>query len=163
MANIVKNKYYNNISSYIIASILLFSGISKCFYLQRFAEEVSQYSEFYVSSSFSPLSEFIAIALCFIEIIVGVLLFTKKLLFIAASMSFLLMSFFLYLTGINYLFPTVLGSIESCGCFGELIHFTAKGSFIKSGVLWLIALNIFISSIKNKQTILDKWRGIRKT
>ena len=147
----------------MLASVFLLSGISKFFYLKGFATEVSQYSELYVSSFLSPWSEHIAFTVCCIEIIVGVFLFSKKLLFITASMSFLLMSFFLYLTGINYLFPTVLGSIESCGCFGELIHFTAKDSFIKSGVLWLIALNLFISSIKNKQTILYKWRGFRKT
>ena len=59
------------------------------------------------------------------------------------------MTFFIYLTGVNYLSPTLLGSIESCGCFGELIHFSAKGSFIKTIVLWIIAFITFVSNIKN--------------
>lgn len=98
MEGIITNKYnINNVARLMLASVFLLSGISKFFYLKGFATEVSQYSELYVSSFLSPWSEHIAFTVCCIEIIVGVFLFSKKLLFITASMSFLLMSFFLYL------------------------------------------------------------------
>ena len=66
--------------------------------------------------------------------------------FIFGAFAFVAMlSLFVYLTGVNLFFPTVIGSIESCGCFGELIHFTPLSSFIKSVILLLIAIaNLYI-------------------
>ena len=56
-----------------------------------------------------------------------------------------ILSFFVFLTGVNLFFPTVIGSIEACGCFGELIHFTPLSSFIKSVILLVIAIaNLYI-------------------
>ena len=38
-----------------------------------------------------------------------------------------------------------MGSIESCGCFGELVHFSPLGAFIKSLVLFVVSLvNLFL-------------------
>lgn len=51
---------------------------------------------------------------------------------------------FVWLTGVNLFFPTIFGSVESCGCFGELVHFTPVGSFVKSMVLWMLALVLFV-------------------
>ena len=59
--------------------------------------------------------------------------------------------FFVYLTGINLFFPSIIGSIESCGCFGELIHFTPIESFVKSVVLWLLSLVLMINSYREHE------------
>lgn len=147
---------------YLLAIVLLVSGISKCFYFHSFSAEVSLYSELYVSSVFVPFSEQIAIAVCSVEILLGILsFFTKFTLFSTFTVS-VLMLFFLYLTGVNYLFPTLLGRIESCQCFGDLIHFSAKGSFIKTVVLCAVSFTTFYLVVKEKQTSLYKRRVIRK-
>ena len=60
--------------------------------------------------------------------------------------------FFVYLTGVNLFFPTIIGSIETCGCFGELVHFTPVSSFVKSVVLLVMAaVNV---------SLIVKWRKV---
>lgn len=66
------------------------------------------------------------------------------------------MLFFLCLTGENYFLPTMLGRIESCGCLGELIHFSAKGLFIQILVLCIISFATFCLVIKGKQPLRIK-------
>ena len=144
-------EFIDVVSRFILSVVLLLSGFSKLFYLQGFSIEVSQYSEFYISSLLTPWGSQIAITVCCFEILLGLLLFVPKILLLSTLTTLVLMTFFIYLTGVNYLSPTLLGSIESCGCFGELIHFSAKGSFIKTIVLWIIAFITFVSNIKNNR------------
>ncbi len=135
-----------NVGRKTLTAVMLLSGVSKLFYLQSFSEEVAQYSELYVSQLLVPWSKVIAVAVCCTEILLGLLLPMSKISIYTTLAAFALITFFLYLTGANYLFPTALGSVESCGCFGELVHFSAKGSFVKSVALWTIA---FITVICN--------------
>lgn len=151
----MKGKYFtkigliNRLSRYLLAAVLLLSGGSKLFYLQGFATEVSLYSELYVSSILVPWSYAIALVVCCVEIGLGILLYNMRFALYSIFVVFALMTFFLYLTGVNYLSPTIFGSVESCGCFGELIHFSAKGSFTKAVILWIVAFVVFLLSIKN--------------
>jgi hypothetical protein len=48
------------------------------------------------------------------------------------------LGFFTYITYINY--TDLYGGIESCGCFGELIHFTPASSFYKNIALFILSL-----------------------
>jgi uncharacterized membrane protein YphA (DoxX/SURF4 family) len=144
---------FSKIGRYLLAIVLLTSGISKCFYLHSFSNEVSQYSELYVSSALVSFSSQIAIAVCCVEILLGLLLLFARFTLLSIFTVSVLMLFFLYLTGVNYFFPTVLGRIESCGCFGELIHFSARGSFIKTLVLCVISFATFCLVVKEKQTL----------
>ena len=139
-----------NVGRILLAAIMLLSGISKLFYLQGFSKEVAQYSELYVSQSLVSWSKGIAVAVCCAEIMLGLLLPMSKISIYTTLAVFALMTFFLYLTGTNYLFPTALGSVESCGCSGELVHFSAKGSFVKSVAQWTIALITAICNWKHK-------------
>ncbi len=134
----------------LLAVVMLLSGISKLFYLQGFSEEVAQYSELYVSQSLVSWSKGIAVAVCCAEIMLGLLLPMSKMSIHTTLAAFALMTFFLYLTGMNYFFPTALGSVESCGCFGELVHFSAKGTFVKSVALWAVAIITVICNWKYK-------------
>ena len=139
-----------NVGRKTLAAVMLLSGVSKLFYLQGFSEEVAQYTELYVSQSLVSWGKAIAVAVCCTEILLGMLLPMSKISIYTTFATFALMTFFLYLTGMNYLFPTALGSVESCGCFGELVHFSAKGSFVKSVALWIAALITVICNWKNK-------------
>ena len=65
---------------------------------------------------------------------------------------FVLLTFFTWLTAVNYFAPSLFGSIESCGCFGDLIHFSPLASFIKSAVMWFAAL---VSAFMYKNTPLN--------
>ncbi len=148
----------NHVGRYLLAAVLLLSGVSKLFYLQGFATEVTLYSELYVSSVFTSWSEVIALLVCCVEIGLGAFLCFKSCSFLSTLLVWVLMTFFLYLTGVNYFYPTLFGSVESCGCFGELIHFSAKGSFIKTVILWFVALVAFLTNINRKEFNFSQYR-----
>lgn len=131
--------------SYGLGLIFILSGLAKIFSLDSFAVEIAQYAESYIGQWAVANRFLVALCVCFSEIAVGVLAFCGKYMKIASFLMLFALSFFLYLTGMNYFFPPVTGSIEACGCFGEIIHFSPIASFFKSIILWLMAcLNIFV-------------------
>lgn len=139
--------------SYIIGIVFATSGILKSVNIDSFTQEVQQYIDLYMLDYIYGWSRGIAIAVCALELLIGILTLTG-LFRMLISMTFLVMiSFFLYLTGLNAFFPSeYFGSVESCGCFGELIHFSPMASFIKSVILWVLAvilllMNMFRASI----------------
>ena len=89
-----------------------------------------------------------AVGVCAMEMTLALLAIRREYRRTASAGFFLMLSFFVYLTGVNLFFPTIMGSIESCGCFGELIHFSPLASFIKSAVLWMLSLVLLASTFK---------------
>lgn len=118
----------------------ILSGVMKAVNVYSFAQEIRLYIEAYMDSYFVQWTVEIAVAICAIETITGLLALRKKYAPIVAVIFLLMMSFFVWLTGINLFYPSLMGSIESCGCFGELIHFSPLASFVKSVVLWGMAV-----------------------
>lgn len=91
--------------------------------------------------------------ICAIETTIGLMALGKKYKLMVSVFFLGLMSFFLWLTGINLFMPSLVGSIESCGCFGEFIHFSAVGSFIKCIVLFIMSLALFLLLIKEGERL----------
>ena len=118
----------------------ILSGMMKAVNVYSFAQEIRLYIEAYMDSYFVQWTVEIAVVICAIETITGLLALRKKYESIVAVIFLGMMSFFVWLTGINLLYPSLMGSIESCGCFGELIHFSPLASFVKSVVLWGMAV-----------------------
>ena len=118
----------------------ILSGIMKAVNVYSFAQEIRLYIEAYMDSYFVQWTVEIAVAICAIETITGLLALRKKYAPIVSIVFLGMMSFFVWLTGINLFYPSLMGSIESCGCFGELIHFSPLASFVKSVVLWGMAV-----------------------
>lgn len=139
-----------SIVRYLLSVTFLFSGVSKLFYLPAFSTEVAQYTELYISDVFVSWSEIVAVSLCMVEIFLGVALCLKRLSVSAGCVAVALLSFFLYLTAVNYLFPTALGSLQSCGCFGEWLRLSPKASFVKSLVLWGISIFWLVLSLRTQ-------------
>lgn len=130
---------------YILAACFLLSGLLKIFSLRAFEQEVQLYGDAYIGEWVRDISLEIALLVCVAEIIAGLIAILRIFPILSAFAFVAMLSFFVYLTGVNLFFPTVLGSIESCGCFGELIHFTPLSSFVKSVILLLIAIaNLYI-------------------
>ena len=111
-----------------------------------------------MDSYFVQWSVEIAVVICVIETVTGLLALRKKYEPIVAVIFLGMMSFFVWLTGINLFWPSLMGSIESCGCFGELIHFSPLASFVKSIVLWGMAIMNYELFVK-----LTKLRKFRFT
>ena len=130
----------------LFSCVLYVSYVSKSVNIYSFSQEIRLYIDAYFLDEFQVYSKLIAIIVSSVEFILSILLLCNKYFRIAIISLFVTMSFFLYLTGVNLFFPTILGSIESCGCFGELIHFSPSASFIKSVVLWVLSIVLVVYS-----------------
>lgn len=126
--------------AFLLAIVFIASGILKLIGLESASDEITLYSELYLNLSLSHWGKMLTVALCLFEIAIGLAAFHYKTRGIACIAMSALLAFFTWITGRNLFFPTIFGSIESCGCFGELIHFSPRTSFIKSLVLLLLSL-----------------------
>lgn len=116
--------------------------------IYSFAIETREYIGLYIQHWFYGFNMPCAIFVCVIEMWLGLLAMKQRHIILALCGIFAMMLFFVYLTAINAFFPTILGSVESCGCFGELIHFTPVASFIKSIVILCMVIIALILLIK---------------
>jgi hypothetical protein len=136
---------------YILGLIYISSGILKLFSLNSFTISLIEFAEAYIPLRFVINNNFIiAIILCFSEICIGITCIFKNIRAISAFLFAITSLFFLYLTGANILVPPASGIIEDCGCFGEFFQLSARQSFMKS-------LIIFILSITNL-CLIYMWR-----
>ena len=103
------------------------------------------YADAYLWDGLAYWTTPIAVLVCAAEIFFGLLALRQDYSRVCSVVFFVLLTFFTWLTAVNYFAPTLFGSIESCGCFGELIHFSPLASFVKSAVMWIVAFcNIFV-------------------
>lgn len=124
--------------------VFIASSLLKVVSIKTFAMETGEYIDLYMPQWLHGWNMPCAIGVCAAELLVGLLAFCRKYVRWMSILSLVMLTFFVWLTGVNLFFPTVFGSVESCGCFGELVHFTPVGSFVKSVVLWLLALVLFV-------------------
>ena len=133
----------------------ILSGIMKAVNVYSFAQEIRLYIEAYMDTCFVQWTVEIAVVICAIETVTGLLALKREYVAAVSVVFLIIMSFFVWLTGINLFCPSLIGSIESCGCFGELIHFTPASSFYKNIVLLglsliLLAIHLWQTSIYRK-------------
>ena len=145
---IVRSRIHRSLSI-LLGTVFILSAITKFFSLKAFGGEVMLYLEIYFNGWLSNNSTHIAQLVCLIELTTGIFYLLPKVNRFANLAGLAALSFFVYLTGDNYFNPSMVGRIESCGCFGELIHFTPLESFMKSCALWVIAL-IYMVTGKNR-------------
>ena len=122
----------------------ILSGIMKAVNVYSFAQEIRLYIEAYMDSCFVQWTVEIAVVICAIETVTGLLALKREYVAVVSVVFLVIMSFFVWLTSINLFYPSLMGSIESCGCFGELIHFSPLASFVKSVVLWGMAIGLIL-------------------
>lgn len=130
--------------SYLFGAIFIFSGIAKLLSIQHFADEIAQYIDYYLGIPFLiELRKILAVGVCILEILIGILSIIKVQNVSLAITTTLLLLVFVYFTGYDYLFPAFGQGVSSCGCFGDLIRLTAGWSFAKS--VFLLVLSVIYS------------------
>lgn len=124
--------------AFVITFVL--SGISKGANLEATSQLISQYCGLLgfdwgiiVSSPY-----IIAAVICSFEIFIGMFALNSMVFLMALPMYIFVISLFTILTYINLVTP--LGGIESCGCFGELIHLNATETFCKNITLLIASV-----------------------
>lgn len=139
----------------IICLVVLGSGILKSLNIHAFAMETGDFIDLYMPSWLHGFQYPCAMIVCCTEMMLGLLGLKTIYKIVALYGMLLLMSFFVWLTAVNAFFPTILGSVESCGCFGELIHFTPVAAFVKSIALWVIVAALLLIEWRKSGLDLD--------
>lgn len=132
----------------ILIITFLLSSVLKSVNIKSFALETGLYVSAYMEAWMFDWVLVAAVGVCFAEMFVALLAVKREYSRVASLCFSLILSFFVYLTGVNLFFPTIMGSVESCGCFGELIHLSPTASFVKSIVLWMLSIVFLVSSLK---------------
>lgn len=148
----MKVKFYY-VVGFLLGVVLVISGFAKAFNIEAFATEIALFIDAYFFSSFITYRYGLAILACLIEITIGLLYIKNQNSFMTFTI-FIIYTFFLTLTGLNYYFPPQEGSVESCGCFGELIHLSPASSFYKNIAFVLMSLYVIRSRNFEKSKVL---------
>lgn len=154
-----KAEYDGNMQTSPSAYFIL-SAVTKAVGLEVFGGEVRLYLDIYFGGWLGGYSIYVAGIVCLAELLIGVCCLMPKYRRYANMAALVTLTFFVYLTGDNYFNPSVIGQIESCGCFGELIHFTPLESFIKSCVLWGMALSCVVMGRKMMNNLAERLKAI---
>lgn len=142
----------SNIIRCLLAACFILSGVIKAVAIRAFEQEVQLYGDAYIGGWVHRFSFEIAVLVCAAEIVIGIAALWRRFALCTGVAFCVMLLFFVYLTGVNLFFPTIIGSIETCGCFGELVHFTPVSSFVKSVVLLVMAaVNV---------CLIVKWRKV---
>ena len=134
-----KNKLFR-LFSFIMGVTFIMSGIFKSMSIRSFSNIIQKYIDYYLYDFQFDTPLWIAVLVCSFEILLGVLTLYPRISSMMGAIYLPIMLFFTILTGINYLDP--YAQIESCGCFGEIIHMSPFASFVKS--IFLLGISIFM-------------------
>lgn len=127
-----------------VGLLFIFSGLIKANDPMGFGYKLQEYFHVFHTDFLNDYSTYIAIAVCALEIIFGVLLILGIAGRKIAWGLLLLILFFTFLTFYSAFFEVV----TSCGCFGDAIPLTPWESFIKDLILLAFILIIFVKRNK---------------
>lgn len=154
-----KREKYFRLTSFIVGIVFILSGIFKSVNVYSFANTILQYTGFLMWDFLYGYQLGLAVLICCGEILIGLLSLHPHMSIFTGFVYFPVLLFFSIITGLNYFEP--YAQIESCGCFGEVIHMSPLASFIKSIVLLGMAsfmLYFSIDSFRN-HNVIKKFLG----
>lgn len=141
--------------AYLLGVVFILSSIFKCIGLKSFALTVNDFCAFLGFDELYGHGMALAIIICSAELVLGVAVYIIKLRKYVVWGYTLVLGYFTYITYLNLV--SLYGQIESCGCFGEVIHLTPSESFYKNVVLLtlsLIACTLTIYNDKRKNEMV---------
>lgn len=139
------------------AITFMLSGISKAANLEATSQLIDQYCALLsLDLGFGISPYIVAATICSFEIFIGLVALNRKRFLLALPIYIFVISLFAIVTYINLLAP--LGGIESCGCFGELIHLNAKETFLKNMLLLIAAVYL---TYKHRHEITQCYMNIK--
>lgn len=140
----------------VLSFTLIFTALFKTVNIYAFVKTVMQYIDVYFPQELLLYSNEIAIIICVFELLIGLLLLTDFFSYIASWLSFILLSMFLILNLLNVFVPSASGHIESCGCFGEVVHMSPIVSLLKTCFLWAVNFLVLLHyKVRFKENLYD--------
>ena len=138
-----------NFTICILGLTFILSSIFKWIGLKTFALTVNDFCAFLGFDALYGHGMALAIIICSAELLLGIAAFFPRLRDFVAWVYLIVMGVFTYITYLNLV--SLYGQIESCGCFGEVIHLTPAESFYKNVVLLALTILACVLSVYNKR------------
>lgn len=139
---------FNSVAWMLLSVTFIASGILKAVALKGFIITVREFLDLIGLETLQPYSFHLAAAICIFETALGVLSFFRPLRKALSMIYPIVLIFFTCITFINL--TDMYGGIESCGCFGEIIHLNPMETFVKNLLLLGISIFLLISTNSNK-------------
>jgi uncharacterized membrane protein YphA (DoxX/SURF4 family) len=133
-------KVLTQITRIITGLLFVFSGFVKGIDPMGTAFKLGDYFTAFRMGFMEDLALPLAILLCLVEFITGMMLLTGSMVRLASWMAALFMAFFTPIT----LILAVFNPVSDCGCFGDAIHLTNWQTFFKNIVITAIVAFVFI-------------------
>ena len=130
-------KIINNIISFFVGALFIFSGLIKINDPMGTAIKLEEYFEVFASDFasffhwFIPISIPLAVFLCVLEVVLGIALLVNFKKQLTIKLLAVLIVFFTFLT----FYSAFFNKVTDCGCFGDAIPLTPWQSFIKDVIL----------------------------
>lgn len=144
---------------YLLALTFTLSSIFKWIGLKTFAHTVNDFCAFLGFDVLYGHEMALAIIICTAELVLGIAAFIPKLRDYVVWVYLIVMGYFTYITYLNLI--SLYGQIESCGCFGEVIHLTPSESFYKNVVLLALAILACVLSVCNKKKEFNVYEVVK--
>ena len=138
-----------NFTVCILGLTFILSSIFKWIGLKTFALTVNEFCAFLGFDALYGHGMALAIIICSAELLLGIAAFFPRLRDFVAWVYLIVMGYFTYITYLNLV--SLYGQIESCGCFGEVIHLTPSESFYKNVILLTLTILACVLSVFNKK------------
>ena len=143
------------LSRYFVGILFIFSGAIKINdpvgtqiklqeYFEVFSSDFSSFFELLI-----PFTLFFSVALCTLEIIIGVALLMNYHMKMISKLTLTLIIFFTFLT----FYSAYFNKVTDCGCFGDAIKLTPWESFYKDIILLFFSLIIYFLQSKLKKQV----------
>ena len=128
---------------WLLGLTFIVSGILKAISVKGFTLTVREFLDLLGLGELNKYAFTIAVTICAFETSIGVIAFFRKMRPALSLIYPAVMVFFILITYVNL--TDMYGGIESCGCFGEVIHLGPMETFLKN--LILLALSILTAII----------------
>lgn len=135
--------------SNLLGLTFILSSIFKWIGLKTFAFTVNDFCAFLGFDVLYGHGMALAIIICTAELVLGFAAFIPRFRDYVVWVYLIVMGYFTYITYLNLI--SLYGQIESCGCFGEVIHLTPSESFYKNVVLLTLTILACVLSVFNKK------------
>ncbi len=137
------------ISRFLAGLTFMFSGFVKGVDPLGTAYKMEDYFIAYHWEFFIPLALILAIGLCTLEFMIGVMVFFNLRMKLGSWLLLLMMIFFTFVT----LYDAIYTPVPDCGCFGDAIKLTNWQTFYKNLVLLTLAFFVFFYRNKFKSVL----------
>lgn len=146
----LKTSTYREISvrllCFLMGIVFLLSSYMKAVNIYSFAQTIDSFSGLLGLNTFYGYGVHLAILVCACECLMPLLSISLKYRGVVIWCYPFVLALFVYITYVNL--TDLYGGIESCGCFGELIHLSPAASFYKNIVLLGFSLFLLVSYLE---------------